>query len=298
MLKVARKLQLVGLLGLRSNQHFDALAEVSGGCGAAIGTASYTRGSVDPGRKPCKTFTSLNSAFPVCNPPPPTTISMRWGWMPCLVPLTPSLFQEDGHHQGCPLDPKTPSPPSRWPGWPCWRCTTRGRAWEPRESGPQCHCPTCPCPRTWPACTRTRWVENVSLSQDLLLLWQALNLHVEMRRREEEMRRKDEEHSLKMEEREKKEAEEREQEREKNIRREMELKRERLVGGGGGDDMDREEGVSPPPSKRPHPSEELRTESRGEVHGITGLTLPQGVNLPGTNIKITSRGQYLLSNKP
>lgn len=111
------------------------------------------------------------------------------------------------------------------------------------------------------------------------------------------MRRKDEEHSLKMEEREKKEAEEREQEREKNIRREMELKRERLVGGGGGDDMDREEGVSPPPSKRPHPSEELRTESRGEVHGITGLTLPQGVNLPGTNIKITSRGQYLLINK-
>jgi len=59
----------------------------------------------------------------------------------------------------------------------------------------------------------------------------------------------------------------------------------------GGDDMDREEGVSPPPSKRPHPSEELRTESRGEVHGITGLTLPQGVNLPGTNIKITSRGE-------
>jgi len=63
------------------------------------------------------------------------------------------------------------------------------------------------------------------------------------------------------------------------------------VGGGGGDDIDREEGVSPPPSKRPHPSEELRTESRGEVHGITGLTLPQGVNLPGTNIKITSRGE-------
>ena len=125
-----------------------------------------------------------------------------------------------------------------------------------------------------------------------------MNLHVEMRRREEEMRRKDEEHSLKMEEREKKEAEEREQEREKNIRREMELKRERLVGGGGGDDIDREEGVSPPPSKRPHPSEELRTESRGEVHGITGLTLPQGVNLPGTNIKITSRGWSLLINKP
>ena len=71
MLKVARKLQLVGLLGLRSNQHFDALAEVSGGCGAAIGTASYTRGSVDPGRKPCKTFTSLNSALPVYNPPTP-----------------------------------------------------------------------------------------------------------------------------------------------------------------------------------------------------------------------------------
>ena len=111
------------------------------------------------------------------------------------------------------------------------------------------------------------------------------------------MRRKDEEHSLKMEEREKKEAEEREREREKNIRREMELKRERLVGASG-EDGDREEGVSPPPSKRPHSGEEARQEGRGEITGITGLTLPQGVNLPGTNIKITSRGGSLLINKP
>jgi len=133
---------------------------------------------------------------------------------------------------------------------------------------------------------------NMPLPPDIAGLHQdkALNLHVEMRRREEEMRRKDEEHSLKMEEREKKEAEEREQEREKNIRREMELKRERLVGAAG-EDADREEGVSPPPSKRPHPGEEVRTEGRGEVQGLTGLTLPQGVNLPGTNIKITSRGE-------
>lgn len=114
---------------------------------------------------------------------------------------------------------------------------------------------------------------------------QALNLHVEMRRREEEMRRKDEEHSMKMEEREKKDADEREQEREKAMRREMELKRERLVGDR---EEEREEGVSPPPSKRPNPGE--GGEERREVQGLTGLTLPQGINLPGTNIKITSRG--------
>merc|ERR1719334_2733371 len=73
---------------------------------------------------------------------------------------------------------------------------------------------------------------NMPLPPDITGLHQdkALNLHVEMRRREEEMRRKDEEHSMKMEEREKKEADEREQERERNMRREMELKRERLVG--------------------------------------------------------------------
>merc|ERR1719481_38461 len=107
------------------------------------------------------------------------------------------------------------------------------------------------------------------------------------------MRRKDEEHSMKMEEREKKEADEREQERERNMRREMELKRERLVGDR--EEESREEGVSPPPTKRPHSSEEMR-EIRDDcrdlgVQGITGLTLPQGISLPGTNIKITSRGE-------
>ena len=112
-----------------------------------------------------------------------------------------------------------------------------------------------------------------------------------MRRREEELRRKDEEHSRSMDERERKEADEREQERERNMRREMELKRERLVGER--DEDGREEGVSPPPSKRPHSSEERGEERQGGlVQGITGLTLPQGVSLPGTNIKITSRGQY------
>jgi hypothetical protein len=109
---------------------------------------------------------------------------------------------------------------------------------------------------------------------------QALNLHVEMRRREEEMRRKEE--CERSEERDKKDSEERE-ERERNLRREMELKRERV----GGEEGGREEGVSPPPSKRPHPAEE----ERREVHGITGLTLPRGVSLPGTNIKITTRGE-------
>ena len=110
-----------------------------------------------------------------------------------------------------------------------------------------------------------------------------------MRRREEEMRRKDENHSIQMDEREKKEADERE-ERERNMRREMELKRERLVG------VDsREEGVSPPPSKRPHSSEER--EDRGE-QGFTGLTLPQGISLPGTNIKITSRGRSPVPASP
>ena len=93
-----------------------------------------------------------------------------------------------------------------------------------------------------------------------------------------------------MDERERKEADEREQERERNMRREMELKRERLVGER--DEDGREEGVSPPPSKRPHSSEERGEERQGGlVQGITGLTLPQGVSLPGTNIKITSRGQ-------
>jgi len=129
---------------------------------------------------------------------------------------------------------------------------------------------------------------NMPLPPDMAGLHQdkALNLHVEMRRREEEMRRKDEEHSMKMEEREKKDADEREQEREKAMRREMELKRERLVGDR---EEEREEGVSPPPSKRPNTGE--GGEERREVQGLTGLTLPQGINLPGTNIKITSRGE-------
>ena len=71
------------------------------------------------------------------------------------------------------------------------------------------------------------------------------------------------------------------EERERNMRREMEMKRERL-----GEErmekvvrMDREdEGVSPPPSKRMHHDED---EDEDEAA------------VAATNIKITSRGQYI-----
>ena len=77
------------------------------------------------------------------------------------------------------------------------------------------------------------------------------------------------------------------EERERNMRREIEMKRERL-----GEErmekvvrMDREdEGVSPPPSKRMHHDED-------EAESPTPLIT---VAAAATNIKITSRGQYLV----
>ena len=78
-----------------------------------------------------------------------------------------------------------------------------------------------------------------------------------------------------------KEHEEREQERERNLRREMELKRERL----GEEERDHDEGVSPPPCKRPN---------SGDDDDITALPERREQiihnTIPGTNIKITSRG--------
>ena len=81
------------------------------------------------------------------------------------------------------------------------------------------------------------------------------------------------------------------EERERNMRREIEMKRERL-----GEErmekvvrMDREdEGVSPPPSKRMHHDED---EDEDEAQSPTPLIT---VAAAATNIKITSRGQYLV----
>ena len=83
------------------------------------------------------------------------------------------------------------------------------------------------------------------------------------------------------------------EERERNMRREIEMKRERL-----GEErmekvvrMDREdEGVSPPPSKRMHHDED---EDEDEAQSPTPLIT---VAAAATNIKITSRGQYLVLN--
>ena len=83
------------------------------------------------------------------------------------------------------------------------------------------------------------------------------------------------------------------EERERNMRREMEMKRERL-----GEDriekmtrMEREEeGVSPPPSKRMHHDED-EEEEEDEAESPTPLL---SVAAAATNIKITSRGQYLI----
>lgn len=126
---------------------------------------------------------------------------------------------------------------------------------------------------------------NMPLPPDLPGLHQdkAMNLHVERQRALEEMRRKEEERDNMMKiESDRKDHEEREQERERNLRREMELKRERL----GEDERDHDEGVSPPPCKRPH---------SGEDDDVTALPdrREQMIHntIPGTNIKITSRGE-------
>jgi len=108
----------------------------------------------------------------------------------------------------------------------------------------------------------------------------ALNLHVERQRALDELRRKDEEReNLLKKENERREAED--MERERTVRREMELKRERLQEE---EDEEEEEAVSPPPSKRHLSGPEIvETPSRKEHKIHPGM--------PGTNIKITSRGE-------
>ena len=115
----------------------------------------------------------------------------------------------------------------------------------------------------------------------------ALNLHVERQRALDELRRKEEERENLMKkererEQEKREAEEREQreEREKLIRREMELKRERL--------HEEEEAVSPPPSKRHNSGSGLEAPVTPVSARENNSVYP---SMPGTNIKITSRGK-------
>jgi len=137
---------------------------------------------------------------------------------------------------------------------------------------------------------------NMPLPPDMIGLQQdkALNLHVERQRALEEMRRKEDERETMMKvESERKEAEEREEERERNIRREMELKRDRL-GFSHAERVVDDEGVSPPPSKRHHEDsvdEDRDMESIHETMERQSEHLITPGPIPGTNIKITSRGE-------
>ena len=126
---------------------------------------------------------------------------------------------------------------------------------------------------------------SIPLPPDLAGIHQekALNLHMEQRARAHERE------SLARLESERKEEEEREEERERNIRREMELKRERLEEAGrGGED----EGVSPPPCKRAAGDLGEEENSEDEEDEVTALGERIHSSLPGTNIKITSRGEW------
>ena len=132
---------------------------------------------------------------------------------------------------------------------------------------------------------------NMPLPPDLPGLHQdkAINLHVERQRALEEMRRKEEDNLMKMDQ-DRKEMEERELERERNIRREMELKRDRRLSGVDRE-MESEEGVSPPPCKRPAGDEE---EDDDEVTALDKRDSRDQIihnSIPGTNIKITTRGE-------
>jgi hypothetical protein len=90
----------------------------------------------------------------------------------------------------------------------------------------------------------------------------------------------EERENLLKKENERREAED--MERERTVRREMELKRERLQEE---EDEEEEEAVSPPPSKRHLSGPEIvETPSRKEHKIHPGM--------PGTNIKITSRGKH------
>merc|ERR1719322_648041 len=124
---------------------------------------------------------------------------------------------------------------------------------------------------------------NIPLPPDLPGMHQdkAMNLHVERQRALEEMRRKEEDNIMKMDQ------DRKEMEGERHIRREMELKRDRLSDRDRDEDSD--EGVSPPPSKRIAGEEDDDEE-------VTALSERKGDTLihntiPGTNIKITTRGE-------
>ena len=135
---------------------------------------------------------------------------------------------------------------------------------------------------------------NMPLPPDLPGLHQdkAINLHVERQRALEEMRRKEEDNMMKMDA-DRKEVEEREQERERQIRREMELKRDRLSGGG---EEEFEEGVSPPPCKRSAGEMEEEEEEDVAPLGERQDSLIHNT-IPGTNIKITTRGKSRASEQ-
>ena len=134
---------------------------------------------------------------------------------------------------------------------------------------------------------------NMPLPPDLPGMHQdkAINMHLERQRALEEMRRKEEDNLIKMDS-ERKEMEERELEREHNNRREMELKRDRVERLSGRDhDDESEEGVSPPPSKRVAGEDE----DDEEVTEISDRREQDNVihnTIPGTNIKITTRGIF------
>jgi len=128
---------------------------------------------------------------------------------------------------------------------------------------------------------------NIPLPPELPGMHQdkAMNLHIERQRALEEMRRKEDDNIMKMDS-DRKEMEERELERERNIRREMELKRDRLSGR----EEDSDEGVSPPPSKRAAGEEEDEDEEVTELSERREENLIHNT-IPGTNIKITTRGE-------
>ena len=136
---------------------------------------------------------------------------------------------------------------------------------------------------------------NIPLPPDLpgmhdkMMQDKAINLHVERQRQAlEEMRRKEETDNMMKMDADRKELEERHQEeRDRQLRREMELKRDRLT-----DMMGEEsegEGVSPPPSKRQDRGDMEDTEEEEISPMERGETLIHNT-IPGTNIKITTRG--------
>ena len=136
---------------------------------------------------------------------------------------------------------------------------------------------------------------NIPLPPDLpgmhdkMMQDKAINLHVERQRQAlEEMRRKEETDNMMKMDADRKELEERHQEeRDRQLRREMELKRDRLTDLG---EESEGEGVSPPPSKRQDRGDMEDTEEE-EVSPMPrpGETLIHNT-IPGTNIKITTRG--------